>query len=223
MKTNWDQVGDQVRAHGFGQHDANWVGFYDYFKGIGIDISLLEGLIILTESCGGYWFFENIVIFIDRHSILQRNSLGQLHCDDGIALGYSDGFSVYALNGVRVPKEIVMTSELDPQLILTEKNVEVRREIIRKIGAERILQELGGECLDKFNFNINGDEIPYELYRVKGVTPLLLKMRNPSLRVWHIELIRESGKPYLTHSIKTCKDALKWRFKGKEFDPQQLT
>jgi hypothetical protein len=60
-------------------------------------------------------------------------------------------FKLWRLNGVKVPKEIVMTpaSELNPKLILTEKNVQVRREILRKIGLSRFLSHTKHKVLDE--------------------------------------------------------------------------
>jgi hypothetical protein len=71
----------------------------------------------------------------DRPLEVHRNTNG-LHQDGGPAVLYRDGFSVWALNGVRVSQEIAETpaDQLDPRLIATEQNVEIRREIMRKVG-----------------------------------------------------------------------------------------
>jgi hypothetical protein len=91
---------------------------------------------------------------------------------------------VWALNGVRLPQEIVETlaSELDPRLVTTIQNAEVRREFVRKVGIERICEGLNARCLDR--------EGEYELLMLDlgdGRSRPYLKMRNPSIRVFHIE------------------------------------
>jgi len=60
-------------------------------------------------------------------------------------------YDIYFLNGVKVNKEIVMTSKerLDCKLILIEKNVEVRKEIIKKIGINRVIKDLGAKTIEK--------------------------------------------------------------------------
>ncbi len=134
-----------------------------------------------------------------------------LHDDKGLAVEYPDGYGLYFLNGVRVSKELVVTpaEKLDPKLILKEENAEVRREIVRKIGIERVCQKLQTKCLDK-----KGD---YELLNLdlgEGRTRPYLKMKNPSIGVYHIEGVHPN--------CNTVEQALDWRngIKGK---PIQLT
>jgi len=124
------------------------------------------------------------IAFISEKPIAIHWKNQRLHNEKGLAVEYSDGYGLYSLNGVRVPKEIVMTpaEQLDPTLILKEKNAEVRREIVRKIGVERVCQKLGAKVIDK-----EGD---YELLNLdlgeNRIRPYL-KMKNPSIGVYHIE------------------------------------
>lgn len=76
----------------------------------------------------------------------------KLHNEKGAAVLYKDGYSFYSLNGIKVPEWLVMTDsgKIDPQLALTEKNVDVQREIIRKVGAERMLKACNAKTLDIF-------------------------------------------------------------------------
>ena len=127
-----------------------------------------------------------------------------------MALKYSDGYGLWCLNGVRVSKEIVETSseKLDPQLLLQEENAEIRREIVRKIGIERVCQKLNAKCIDKLGnyelllLNLGDRDRPY------------LKMINPSISCYHIEGIAPR--------IKTVKEALNWRNQTEE-EPLILT
>jgi len=85
---------------------------------------------------------------------------------------------------VRVSREIAETpaKELDPKLILKEKNAEVRREIVRKVGVERVCEKLGAKCIDR--------QDTYELLMLDlgdGRSRPYLKMRNPSIGIYHIE------------------------------------
>ncbi len=63
---------------------------------------------------------------------------------------FPDRWRIFALNGVRVPRELAVTParKLDTRLVLKERNTEVRREIVRKIGMERIAMALGAVTLD---------------------------------------------------------------------------
>ena len=216
----------------WGSQESHWIYFYLFFQevmGIKYQQDAAKKLSIMKNLCSAGWvyFYKNICLVCARPVIRTawQNKRLIFHNPAGPAMLFEDGWEIYALNGVRVSKEIVMTraEDLDPRLILHEKNAEIRREIVRKIGAEGILYRLGGKQLDKWSLTLDGEEIHYELYKCEGIRPLLLKMLNPSLKVWVVEPIRENGSPYLDHPIVTCRDALKWRFKGKEFNPSQLT
>jgi hypothetical protein len=108
---------------------------------------------------------------------------GRLHRDGGAAIAY-DGFDVYALNGVRVPRWLAINgqSEIDPKRVTEIENAEVRREFVRKIGIDRIYHAMGGEVLDGHG--------TYELVALDlrdGRRRPYLKMLNPSIGVWHLE------------------------------------
>jgi len=222
-----DSVGDSVWASVgnnsvlrmdliYGQHDASWLGLYDYFIEA-CNVSGCERLLPLMEiskNCGWWTPYENLVILQEKTSLVKLGDLGVLHCEDGPALAYSDGFEIYSLNGIRVPKEIVTTpaNKIDCGLILKEKNVEIRREIVRKIGIDRILKSLRAKTLDTWQ--------NYELLNLNlgdGRSRPYLKMINPSIDTVHIE-----GVPL---EISTVAQALAWRngLNDKYVEPETLT
>lgn len=100
-----------------------------------------------------------------------------------------------------------------------EKNAEVRREIIRKFGLERIVNLTSKSRLKIGDGRVLDKKGTYELWQVrltKETYGHYLKMENPSLPdVWHLE-----GVP---GDIETVKSALKWRNHGLENDPEILT
>lgn len=176
-------------------------------------VELKRYLRFLKAGCFLSLFFENIAVLCRRPEHTSLNSRGKLHRDGGAALEWRDGWKLFYLNGVLVPEEVAVTpaESLDSTVILRERNIEVRREIIRKIGIERILQKLGGKIVDAWN--------SYELISLKipgmRIEPTYLKMKNPSTGTFHVE-----GVP---PKIKTCRDALSWRVGGLKWKPQQLT
>ena len=207
------QVGSGCNNNRGGSFWAGWCAYVTFFRDVmGWHDPILEKFTIdeeLVQSCGWVWWHENVLALSDRPRVLHRNAAGRLHCTDGPAIAYPDGWAIYALNGVAVPEALVMTPthELNPQLILTEKNAEVRREIVRKIGIESVVQKLGGKQLDQWH--------DYELLElfIPGMRtkPRYLKMKNPSIGVWHIE-----GVP---PEITTCRGALAWRDGETEYEP----
>lgn len=137
----------------------------------------------------------------------------RLHCDDGPAIEWADGSKWYYLNNIRVPEEVITSppDDFDADIILQTKNAEVRKEIIQKIGIEKLIGKLNGQLLDRWH--------GYELIKLPlpdmQIVPVYLKMVNPSTGSVHIE-----GVP---PEITSCKEALSWRVGGMEWNPEQLT
>lgn len=187
-----------------GSFDAYIFSFYDYMINqlkVNIDKDLLFKLHIWQETVklGPIYPFDDICLVSKKPIKIVRKD-NQLHNDNGPSIEYCDGFCLYHLNGVKMDKEYVMTpwNKLDPKLILKEQNAEIRRELVRKIGIERIVDKLGAKTLDS-----KGD---YELLQLnlgdKRKRPYL-KMKNPSIGVYHIEGVHPD--------CKTVDDAIKFR------------
>jgi hypothetical protein len=191
----------------YGQLDSYWIPYYLFpqkflnIKYLKEDSEKINIWSDIAKSCF-YWYpYENICFISSRPTEINKNGI-QLHADGKPALSFKDGYNLWYLNGVAVTEDIVMTpaEQLDPNLILTEKNVEVRREIVRKIGIERVIQKLGAEVLDTFeNYQL------LRLNKVEGMQnkPVYLKMKNPSIGVWHVEGVDSK--------CKTVKEALHFR------------
>lgn len=149
----------------------------------------------------GWWYAtEKVVVASDHPLEFHMNKERRAHLDLGSALTFGHGFDYYFLNGVSMPKEVVMTpaDQLDAKMILRIENVEQRRELVRKIGAEKLCEDLGAEVLDR-----DGN---YELIAVKlrdGVARPYLKMVNPSIGVYHIEGV--------ARGVTTVQEALNYR------------
>jgi hypothetical protein len=157
-----------------------------------------------------FWITETEVIALSRPIVQLKGE--QLHSERGPAVRWPDGEEQYfVLNDAHVPREIVETpaSKLDPQLILRERNAEVRRELVRKIGIDRVCRELQAECLDR-----RGN---YELLLLDlqdGRLRPFLKMKNPSIGVYHIEGVAPE--------CRTVAEALAWR-NQTDLPPSVLT
>ena len=105
----WASVGSPVGSAGYGQHDANWLSFYDFFRsacGLRDETERCVGLIDQAQSSGWYLPHARICWVSERPSVLRRDERGQLHCVSGPAMVYPDGWSIYAIHGVRVPEDL---------------------------------------------------------------------------------------------------------------------
>lgn len=136
----------------YGQHDAGWLSFYDFMRselGLKTQTDKLQGLTDLARCAGWALPFENTCYISERHNILRRDNAGRLHCLTGPAVAYPDGFSVYAVRGVRVPSAWIESREsLDPMLALTEPNLERRAAAATIIGWDKVLSKLNPTVVD---------------------------------------------------------------------------
>ena len=130
-----------------------------------------------------FWLTDSAVVALSRPIVKLKGQ--RVHSEVGAAVRWPEGNEEYfVLNGVPVSQEIVETAEhdLDARLLLTEKGANVRREIVRKIGLERICRDLNAECIDR--------EDGYKLFLLdlgEGLTRPFLKMTNPSTGICHVE------------------------------------
>jgi hypothetical protein len=92
------------------------------------------------------------------------NGRGRLHNDSGPAKSYRDGWGIWAIHGTRVTKQIVEAPHtLTTDQILSETNAEIRRIMIDRFGAERLMRESSAEL-------INTDALHGKLWRLSRWT-----------------------------------------------------
>lgn len=140
-----------LNAQAFGCHDANWLGFYEFFKiECGIkEANKLDGLMGLASDCGWWAPLSDICILQHKPSKIHITQAGLLHNDSGPSILYRDGWKVWSIQGVRVNEKIVMHPEtLTLDEINGEKNAEIRRIMIERFGTSRYLEESKAEILD---------------------------------------------------------------------------
>jgi hypothetical protein len=194
-------------------------GFYDFilselFPESEQNFPTFRGWMSAVSEIHWACFFPEIAFISDYPKAINRNTRTQLHCETGPALEYRDTYALYYLNGVPVTKQIIETKPDDftKEMVLGEANVDVRRELFRKIGIENFLKKIGGATIHAYK--------DYELIEVDfqdGKRRLGLKMKNPSAstRV-HFERVADT--------CKTVQEALAWRNGMTEFvEPKVLT
>ncbi|MFZ3064216.1 MAG: hypothetical protein WA277_02890 [Nitrospirota bacterium] len=191
--------------------------FFDYLIQV-LNIQYPENWPIYKRAAElSFYTLDDICIVSDRPEQVSMKN-GFLHNETGMAVKCRDGRGIYMLNGVKVTKEIVETpaDKLNPEILFKVGNVQVRREIVRKIGIERLEKKLKPRVLDKWgDYELHDYSNHFKRMRFR---PVYLKMKNPSIGVWHYEgvNINEMEAP-------TCQAALKWRLNGLDFKPIQIT
>ena len=205
-----DKYPDHVWPYLDGQYMAGYAGWISFWRRIGLelpDTSIIEDSI----NFGPIYPLQDYVCFTEFPDVIAIKD-GRLHRDGGPSVSYRDGTQCWSLNGVAVPKWLAETpfDKIDVREFSKIQNVEVRREFVRKVGIERIIDGLHTVVLDK-----QGD---YELHEVDlqgstGKWPYL-KMKNPSIGVWHMECV--------SRECRTVEDALRFRNQS-DLKPEVLT
>lgn len=196
-------------------HWISYYAFYDYIlnelfpekKG---SFQLFLDFLKHSKEVFSCYMYENIVIICDFPETYNLNDEGKLHGVNKPSLQFRDGFKLFNLNGISVSEEIANLKEKDitKDIILQQQNADVRREIIRKLSAKKLVEVLDAQILDKKTFKVNGESVKYELLNIdingRGRVRPFLKMINPSLKkVIHVEGVDEK--------CKTVEDAIKFR------------
>jgi hypothetical protein len=183
----WDSVWDSVRASvwdsGYGQHDADWLAFYDFFRnvcGLEKETEKIAPLIDQAKHAGWYLPHANICWVSERHNVLARDERGRLHSLGGPAVMYPDGWKIYAVHGVRIPLEkahiIEKPETITHEEIDAEGNAEVRRVMLDRFGTARYLQATNTKPVHTDDFGtlyrreVPGDE-PIVMVKVVNSTP----------------------------------------------------
>lgn len=197
----YDVANESFRNLLFGQHDAYWLGFYNYFLEV-CNLQCCEKLIPLMElakDCGWWIPYENVCILQEKMTECHLKD-GLIHNEKGPAFAYKDGLCIYGLNGVRVPEWVVAKpiDKITKEDFSSIRNGEVRRELVRKMGIENVCKLMNAKVIDNWN--------NYELLILdlgNGLNRPFLKMINPSIGTYHIEGVAPE--------IRTVKHALAWR------------
>ena len=106
----------------------------------------LDLMCTLTRSCGEWMAYEHICLITERPAEISAEApaaWGQLrlHCPDGPAITFRDGWSVHAWHGTHVSPTLI-EGGWDIAAIMAERNGEIRRCAIEKLGWNQFEQHL---------------------------------------------------------------------------------
>ncbi|WP_327096210.1 hypothetical protein OIE68_40825 [Nocardia vinacea] len=129
----------------YGQQDAYRVGYYDAIRQAeltvfrGDDLALLDIQVALARSTGWWWSLGPVCVMAERPTAIHSeptpnadHNERRLHHRDLPAISFADGNHVYVQHGAVVPDWVVL--DPTPERIRDERNIEVRRCAIERIG-----------------------------------------------------------------------------------------
>ena len=191
----------------YGQHEAGLLAKYVYFAEVcelPTVAQYVAGRSEIAQSANWWIPHERICFACERPHILHRDENARLHCEDGPALSYADGFSVWAIHGVLVDEQVVMhpeTQSLDQ--IAYARNEEQRRIRIDRFGWPRYLAESGATVISARRNDVDGTE------------ERLMRLKNGSCRL--LCSCRSTGRIYaigVPRDVATCEEAQHWMVGG---------
>lgn len=231
-----EQLGSAYDNSCFGQHDAGWLAFYAFCRevlGLEKETDELVPLFKLAQSCGWWYPYSDFVVLCERPLVCKIDDRQRLHCADGPAIAYPDGFKLYVWHGIQVDARFIEHPEtITVQDIQSQTNAELRRVLIERYGFDgspryrgtgKYLKDAGAKVLDRVpaeSFDHPVGLLGSALYRmeVRDDEPIVM-----------IELQNSTPEPDGSHktyflevppSIKTCKEAVAWTFDQKPDDYQ---
>ena len=205
-----------------GQQDAYWIAFYQFCEHIGVqykksDSKTLDLWSEIAKSCGWFYPYEKAVIVCERpeeiHMLADRRTL---HREGGMAVKFRDGWGIWRLNGIAVPRYIAETpsADLDTKSVMAETNADVRREGLARISNEKKIRDLGATILHHEKL---GDEpwLDVEILNVDfkdGKTRHVFKALDPASGRHIFERVDEKDP-----QCSTARGCAGWRDKERNF------
>lgn len=141
---------EQVLRSGFaGQFESDWLSLIESRMPAGEEISFWKPLVDLVHNCGFWWAFEDCIIATDKPTSIHLDDGWRFHNTSAPALEFGNNFKLFRIRGVPVPPVVVYAPEtLTVEMIDSESNIEVRRIMIERFGAQRFILEAGAQVID---------------------------------------------------------------------------
>ena len=147
MYALWNKFGSFAHTGAaYGSHEAYWLANFDYHQemsGVTGKTDKLAGWFELAKSCGWIIAYPGVCYASERPSMVKLDCKMQPHCEDGPAIKYPDGWSVYADHGVYISKKIVMDPSGYTAQTLKKLNTERIKIVLRKLGVEKFMSVCG--------------------------------------------------------------------------------
>jgi hypothetical protein len=138
----------------YGQHDVHWIAHYDIRRRLGMrtftvaDGHQLDLWADTARSCGWWWPRDGWCLVTERTAVVHgeaepgaQHGESRTHNPRGRAVAYADGTGAHVWHGTPVPSWVIDEPTVDR--ILAERNVEVRRCAIERMGWDAYVSQAG--------------------------------------------------------------------------------
>ena len=143
----------------YGQHEAHRFAAYDAFSRHRLvtfhpdDNDVLDLFTAITASTGWWWALPEVCVMAERPIAVHTEPIPggyhgerRPHHEDAPAIEFSDGLCLFSIHGTVVPRWVVTDPTIDR--IWDERNVEIRRTAIERIGWDAYIDAAGFTLID---------------------------------------------------------------------------
>ena len=136
--------------------DYNWTAFYDYFDSITILDN--DNFRAWRDYCEAGIFYcvqlKGLCAVCPMPKYVKRNHAQAMHCEDGFAIEWADGYGIYVLDGIRFDRKDqdklywkIVKHELTLPEILAIEDIDQRAVALKYCNAEKIIADLGDRAI----------------------------------------------------------------------------
>lgn len=139
----------------WGSQDMYWIAWGRFAEYIGVEFDettrkLLDIVERIGRECEWWWPYKGLVVASQKPLVTKWDDEGRLHCENGPAVEYADGWNLCSWHGTRIPREwITDKASLTPHMALTWENIEQRRAACELLGWEKIISSLNPKVIDE--------------------------------------------------------------------------
>jgi hypothetical protein len=198
--------------------DFEWVSLYDGLRRAGlVEVEGLSHYMSLVRANIFFWIPSHEGSVVCRPpEIIRLDERNRLHCVDGCAVRFRDGYGQFWVHGVNFDEKTFETffsgNRFTPRDILTLRNVEQRIALMQHFGIETIFDHIRRKRridIDECVSGITGKPAKCELYdcELEDMEPVrLLKLEDHTT---HKPVVLAVP---LGDDTNTCKKAVAWTF-----------
>lgn len=181
-----------------------------------LGLEVPEGVYIwhyLMRRCLFWYPLWNEVLVGDGPEYVRMDG-DVIHCADGPAIKYSDGFEIYVYGGRFIADDEVWIIE-DPERISVDdvneqRNVELRRIMLAQMGLKRYLCQANAYMVDRDNKN----NVTLWQTTLQGEPWQMVESVCPSTGRVYIEGVGDN-------IFETVQQAMNWQWSGLEYNPRK--
>ncbi len=135
--------------------DYGWVGFYDFFQAIGVEVTEIYKEYRDIYIAGGIYdaiAYDTHFICCPNPKIVHWNEARNLHCLTGKAVEWEDGFGTYCINGRQIRNELfeeTLNGQMTKEKFLGLDNDEDRAAVAMILGDKGLFKLLEATMIDE--------------------------------------------------------------------------